>query len=147
MNEILQKLKNALEAVENKRGQLFYIAILIKRNDFEDKWDLVMSAPWISEEVSKSVFLTEVVEALKEEDFPLDLIATMQPMNLGNVVLQSIIASARGRMLRNEECPLGYENFRANPTLTLTQFYVSVIDPNLFRADTATAAQNGSATL
>lgn len=145
MNDILEKLKNALESVERKREQLFYIAILIKRNDFEDKWDLIMSAPWISEEDARGVFLTEVVEALKEESFPLDLIAAMKPMNLSNVVLQSIIASARDRILNGSDCPLDYENFRANDTIILAKFYIAVVDPGLIAPGDTATTQNGAA--
>lgn len=47
MKEILDKLKFAVQALENEHGPMLFFALFLREDSLE-KWDIVVSASWLS---------------------------------------------------------------------------------------------------
>jgi hypothetical protein len=63
MKETIAKLKSAVNSLENTNQHLVIFAIFLREDPLE-KWDIIISAPWLSAEKMQSYSI--VSEMLKE---------------------------------------------------------------------------------
>ena len=47
MKEILDKLKSVVQALEKEQGPILFFALFLREDSLE-RWDIVVSAPWLS---------------------------------------------------------------------------------------------------
>lgn len=77
MKEIIEKLNLIQSTILSEKGGVIYFFGLLERTntDFENKWDIVISASWI-EESNSEADLVYIIENLKKEfDDNLDFLA------------------------------------------------------------------------
>ena len=72
MNVIIEKLKSAIKSLENEHGRLLICAIFLREGEL-DKWDIIISAPWLSpiEMQSYKMVSSKLQESLSDAELVL----------------------------------------------------------------------------
>ena len=70
MNETILKLKSAITSIEKKNGPLVICALFLREEPLE-KWDILISAPWLNptEMVSYQAISDSLKEFLNDSEF------------------------------------------------------------------------------
>jgi hypothetical protein len=69
MKEEIQKLKSVVSALEQSHGQLLIFALFLREEPLE-KWDIIVSAPWLdsSELSSYTIVSSEIKKTLTDSE-------------------------------------------------------------------------------
>jgi hypothetical protein len=89
MKEILEKLVSIEKEISREKGNFSLFALFL-REDSEDKWDLVVSAPWLKKNKKKAY---EYLASIIKNNFQVDeltIISRIVLLDKGNPVLDSI---------------------------------------------------------
>ncbi len=106
MNEMLDKLKNALKELEGKNGRIILFALFL-REEALGKWDLLVSAPWLNSRsldsyetvantVQKSLNESEVVQIAR--------IVILDTNDVAVAFLQSLHSIPNGSFVEVSNC-------------------------------------------
>ena len=71
--ELIERFKNILSALENKRGKVSFFALL-KMDDITDKWTVLLSAPWVNDSDREEIFFelrTLILENIDKSELSL----------------------------------------------------------------------------
>jgi hypothetical protein len=95
MKEIAEKLRDLERELKDEKGPFAYFA-LVREGEAPDRWDLVVSAPWISADRMEGVRL--IAERLKQKLAPQELLSISKVVALeeGNPYLEASRMFASG---------------------------------------------------
>lgn len=116
MNEIIEKLKKiALEILREKTSLKFFG--LFRRMDLEEKWDILLSADWLSDK--KEDDLVYVINKLNRE-FPdnLDFLAQIALLKPSEDFIKKLLVRING------SGDIEFRDFKLDDSSTLNKFYV-----------------------
>lgn len=94
MEDIITKFQSIYSNIKEEKGNL-YLFMILKMDELVDKWSIVVSAPWLTNENQAEVFnylLTKIRQTLnQEEGSSIARLGTFQPNeHLVRLVNQSI---------------------------------------------------------
>ncbi len=104
MKEILDKLKSAVQALEKGHGSILLFALFL-REDFLEKWDIVVSASWLKSTEMEAYKL--VVSKIQEVLSPSELVQFSRVVILDNT--DPVVSFFQ------EVCPLTNGGFKESP--------------------------------
>jgi hypothetical protein len=89
MKQILDKLSSIEEEISQEKGDFCLFALFL-REDSEDKWDIVVSAPWLKADKKKGYnYLANKIKSELEKD-ELTFISRIVLLDKGNPVLEAV---------------------------------------------------------
>jgi hypothetical protein len=104
MKEILDKLKSVVKALEKEHGSILLFALFLREDSLE-KWDVVISAPWLNS--SKKEAYKMVISKIQKALSPSELV------QLSRVVI--LDATDPVVSFLQEVCPLTNGGFKEAP--------------------------------
>ena len=104
MKEILDKLKSAVQALEKEHGPILLFALFLREDSLE-KWDIVVSASWLSSSEKKAYKM--VVSKIQDSLNPSELVQFSRVVILDNT--DPVVSFLQ------EVCPLTNGGFKESP--------------------------------
>lgn len=104
MKELLDKLKIVVQSLEEKYGTMSFFALFLRENSFQ-KWDILVSASWLSSSENKSYerVISEIQSALGSDGL----------LQFARVVILDSVDPAVSFL--QEVCPLTNGGFKEAP--------------------------------
>ena len=104
MKETLDKLKPIVEALEKEHGPILFFALFLREDSLE-KWDIVVSAPWLSssEKQAYEIVISKIQDSLN----------TAELVQFSRVVILDSIDPVVSFL--QEVCPLTNGGFKESP--------------------------------
>lgn len=104
MKEILDNLKSVVLSLERECGPFLLVALFL-REDSLNKWDIVVSAPWLNSSAKKSYEI--IVSKVQEVLSPVELVQLSRVVILDNT--DPVVSFLQ------EACPLTNGGFKESP--------------------------------